>query len=172
MDPSRVVRLERWETRSFHVVPCPFRVDLPLDMSGCIAAALHDAMRAGHRRVPGGLILATDRAPDAVGAARARRDGAIFIEVDPSTDPSLALVEGDLLVRGLPNVGARLRSEVDELLRWAFELGHDVDGFYVGFAAGEGPRSFRATRLIAALDGGPVVETFEIRTPRRHVMTA
>jgi len=172
MDPTRVVRLERWETRSFHVVPCPFRVDLPLDMSGCIAAALHEAMRAGHRRVAGGLILATDRAPDAVGAARARRDGAIFIEVEPNPDPALATIEGDLLVRGLPHANARVRGEVDELVRWAFELGHDVDTFYVGFAAAEGPRSFRATRLIAALDGGPVVETFEIRTPRRQVMTA
>lgn len=172
MDPSRVVRLERWETRSFHVVPCPFRVDLPLDMGGCIAAALHDTMRAGHRRTPGGMILATDRAPDAVGAARVRRDGAIFVEVDPSDDPTLAMIEGDLLTRALPPTGGRVRGEVDELMRWALELGHDVDGFYVGFAAGEGPRSFRATRLIAALDGGPVLETFEIRTPRRYVLSA
>lgn len=164
----RVVRLERWNARCFVVVPCPFRVDLPLDMGGCITAALHEAMHSGHRRVPGGLILASDRQPNVLAAAR---NGAIFIEVEPSNDPALAWIEGDLLTRALDST-TRLRAEVDELIRWSFELGHDVDNFYVGFAAGEGPRSFRATRLLAALDGGPVVETFEIRSSRRYALTA
>jgi len=166
---ARVVSLERWEDRAFHVVPCPFRVDLPLDMGGCIAAALHDTMRAGHRRVPRGMILASDRDPNASGAARSRRDGAIFIEVEPTDEPSLAWIGGDLLVRPLPATAAALRPEVIELIRWSQELGHDVDGFYVGFVAGEGPRAFRAARLYAALDGG-VVETFEIRSSRRSLM--
>lgn len=164
-----MVSLERWEDRSFHVVPCPFRVDLPLDMSGCIAAALHDSMRAGHRRVPGGMILATDRNPTASGAARARREGAIFIEVEESDDPTVAWIGGDLLIRPLPAVATPLRAEVVELLRWSEELGHEVDGFYVGFVAGEGPRAFRPARLLAALDGG-VVETFEVRSSKRSMI--
>ncbi|MBI2393314.1 MAG: hypothetical protein HYV09_27265 [Deltaproteobacteria bacterium] len=167
IDDPRVITLERWDARAFHVMPCPFRVDLPLDMSGCIASALHDAMRAGHRRVPRGQILASDRDPNAVGAARSRREGAIFVEVEPSEDRALAWIEGDVLVRALPARATPLRPEVTELLRWSEELGHDVDGFYVGFVAGEGPRAFRPARLLAALDGGPVVETFEVRTPRR-----
>lgn len=169
MKDARVVSLERWEDRAFHIVPCPFRVDLPLDMGGCIAGALHDTMRAGHRRVPRGMILASDRDPTASGAARVRREGAIFIEVEPSDAPSLAWIGGDLLVRPLPASGAPLRPEVNELLRWSQELGHDVDGFYVGFVAGEGPRSFRPSRLLAALDGG-VVETFEVRSSRRSMI--
>jgi hypothetical protein len=165
----RVVRLERWNARCFVVVPCPFRVDLPLDMSGCITAALHEAMHTGQRRVPGGLILASDRQPNVLASAR---NGAIFIEVEPSNDPTLAWIEGDLLTRALAPTAPRLRAEVDELIRWSFELGHDVDNFYVGFAPGEGPRNFRATRLLATLDGGPVVETFEIRSTRRYALTA
>lgn len=168
-DSSRVVRLERWSARCFLVVPCPFRVDLPLDLSGCIAAALHETMHSGFRRLPGGMILASDRQPDGIGAAK---NGAIFIEVEPSNDPTLAWIEGDLLTRALAPTSPRLRAEVDELVRWSSELGHDVDNFYVGFSAGEGPRSFRATRLLATLDGGPVVETFEIRAQRRYVLSA
>ena len=167
MDP-RVVRLERWNPRCFVVVACPFRVDLPLDMGGCITAALHEAMHSGHRRVPGGLILASDRHPHVLAAAR---NGAIFVEVEASNDPTLAWLEGDLITRALDST-TRLRSEVDELMRWSLELGHDVDNFYVGFAPGEGPRNFRATRLLAALDGGPVVETFEVKSTRRYALTA
>jgi hypothetical protein len=170
---ARVVRLERWEARAFHVVPCPFRVDLPLDMGGCVAAALHDTMRAGHRRIVGGMILASDRhAATRTSVTRSICDGAIFIEVEPrDDDPALTWIEGDVLSRALPGTSSRLRQEVDELLRWSGELGNDVDAFYVGFSAGEGPRSFRPSRLLAALDGG-VVETFEIRLPRRHVLSA
>lgn len=166
MDP-RVVRLERWNARCFLIVPCPFRVDLPLDMSGCIAAALHETMHSGHRRLPGGMILASDRQPNAPSAAR---NGAIFVEIEPGNDPTLAWIEGDLLVRALAPTAPRLRAEVDELVRWSTELGHDVDSFYVGFTAAEGPRSFRPTRLLATLDGGPVVETFEIRASRSSSM--
>jgi hypothetical protein len=169
MDVARVVRLERWNARCFHVVPCPFRVDLPLDMSGCITAALHETMHSEFRRLPGGMILASDRQPESIGAAR---NGAIFIEVEPSNDPTLAWIEGDLLTRALSPTAPRLRAEVDELVRWSDELGHDVECFYVGFSAGEGPRSFRATRLLATLDGGPVVETFEVRSSRSYSLSA
>jgi hypothetical protein len=172
MDSSRVIRLERWQPRAFHVVPCPFHVDLPLDMSGCIAAALHDTLRSGYRRVAGGLILASDRHPGATGALRARRDGAIFIEVEASDTGALAWIDGDVLTRALPGGPARLRGEVDELLHWSVELGHDLDGFYVGFAAAEGPRNFRATRLLATLAGGPVVETFEVQSSRASALSA
>lgn len=176
LDPSRVVRLERWEARAFHVVPCPFRVDLPLDMSGCIVAALQDAMRAGHRRTPGGAILASDRSAvprDDTGAARALRNGAIYVQVDPThDDPALQWLDGDLLARSLSPSGGGLRGEVDELLRWSNELGHDVESFFVGFAPGEGPRSFRAVRLLAHLADGPIVETFEVQSTRRYVTRA
>lgn len=167
-DPTRVVRLERWTSKAFHVVPCRFGVDLPLDMSGCIVAALQDTMQAGHRRLPGGLVLASDRS---VGTDRSLRNGAIFVEVQPAhDDASIAWLEGDLLVRSLPARPSGLRSEVDELLRWSTELGHDVGTFYVGFTPGEGPRSFRPARLFAALDGA-IVETFEVRSARRSTVT-
>jgi hypothetical protein len=158
---SREVRIERWNGRAFFVVPCPFRVDLPLDMSGCIAGALRDTMASGHRRSPGGSILASD----------AKRGGAIFVEVEPKTDddPRVAWIEGDVLARALPLRPAALRSEVEELLRWSGELGHEVSTFYVGFAPGHGPRSFLPARLFAALDGGAVVEHFEVRSTRRYV---
>ncbi|MGZ6067646.1 MAG: hypothetical protein ACXWUG_30995 [Polyangiales bacterium] len=164
-DPSRVVRLERWQSRAFHVVACPFRVDLPLDMSGCIVSALKDTMSAGHRRMPRGLVLASDRRAGTSG-------GAIFVEVEPmSDDPAIAWIEGDLLVRALPSSSNPLRHEVDELVRWSGELGRGVDSFYVGFTPGEGPRSFRPARLFAALED-VVVETFEIRSSRRSIMRA
>jgi hypothetical protein len=159
-----VVRIERWQSRAFHVCPCPFRVDLPLDMSGCIVSALKDTMNAGHRRSPGGLILASDRCAGA--------SGAIYVEVEPmSDDPAIAWLEGDLLVRALPPRSAPLRNEVDELVRWSSELGREVDTFFVGFIPGEGPRSFRPARLIAALED-VVVETFEIRGARRSLVRA
>lgn len=157
---TREVRLERWDRpRAFHVVPCTFRVDVPLDMSGCIVSALRATMSRGLRRVPGGQILASD----------ARRSGAVFVEVESpdEEDSTLAWLEGDLLSRALPSEGARIRTDVDELMRWALMLGHDVDSFYVGFVAAEGPRAFRPTRLLAALDGG-IVEHFEVRGSRQY----
>src|SRR4051812_28623590 len=46
----REVRLERWDRRPFYVVDCPFRVDVPFDMSECVIAALRQAQSEGHRR--------------------------------------------------------------------------------------------------------------------------
>lgn len=160
MDNCREVRLERWDRpRAFHIVPCTFRVDVPLDMSGCIVAALKTTMSMGLRRVPGGHLLATD----------AKRSGAVFVEVEPpeEDDPTLVWLDGDVLSRALPVTGARIRADVDELMRWALMLGHDVESFYVSFVAGEGPRTFRPTRLLAALDGG-VVEHFEVKGSRQY----
>ena len=157
---TREVRIERWTGRAFFVVAC--RIDLtPLDMSGCIVDALKNTIASGLRRLPGGAILASD----------ASRRGAIFVEVDPVSvgHPSVSRIDGDLLARALPAAPTALRGEVEELLRWSNELGHDVGAFYVGFSAGEGPRVFRPTRLFAALDGGELVEHFEVRTRRHYV---
>lgn len=161
MERAREVRIERWSSRTFYVVPCPFRVDLPLDMSGCIVGALRDTGSAGHRRVAGGAILASD----------ALHRGAIYVEVEPARmeDPMITSMSADVLARALPFQPGGLRAEVDELLRWSNELGHEVGTFYVGFAPGEGPRSFRPTRLFAMLDGGALVEHFEVRTQRQYV---
>lgn len=162
MHDAREVRIERWIGRSFYVSASSFHVDLPLDMSGCIAAALRDARIEGHRRTPGGAILASD----------ARRGGAIFVEVEPSAvdDPSIARLDAEVLARRLPLESMRLRAEVDELLRWSNELGHAIAAFYVGFSAGEGPRSFRPTRLFGALESSAVVEPFEVRCRRQYVV--
>lgn len=162
MHDGREVRIERWIGRAFYVATCSFRVDLPLDMSGCVAAALRDASVEGHRRTPGGAILASD----------ARRGGAIFVEVEPSAvdDASIARIDAEVLARRLPLPASPLRAEVDELLRWSHELGHCIAAFYVGFTAGERPRSFRPTRLFAALESTAVVEPFEVRTRRQYVV--
>jgi hypothetical protein len=159
----RVVTLERWRGRAFFVVACPFRVDLPLDMSGCVLAALRDASLAGRRRPTGGAILASD----------ARRGGAVFVEVVPHAreqDSRVVDIEADVVTRRLPIRPSGLRSEVEELLRWSEELGREVASFYVGFVA-SGPRAFRAAQLFATLDGGEVVEHFEVRVPRRRYVT-
>ena len=158
---AREVRIERWAGRPFYVVACPFRVDLPLDMSGCIVSALRETIGAGHRRPHGGLILASD----------ARGRGAVYIEVDPprTDDSRVCWIEGDLLTRALPPPPTPLRAEVDELVRWSGELAREVGIFYVSFAPGEGPRAFRPVRLLAALDGGGVVEHFEVRTSKQYV---
>jgi hypothetical protein len=163
MQDAREVRIERWVGRSFYVSASHFRVDLPLDMSGCIAAALRDARSEGHRRTPGGAILASD----------ARRGGAIFVEVERSSvdDDAVVRLDAEVLARRLPIDTPRLRPEVDELMRWSTELGHGIAAFYVGFAAGEGPRSFRPTRLFAALESSAVVEPFEVRCRRQYVLS-
>ena len=160
---GREVQIERWSSRAFYVTSCPFRVDLPLDMSGCVAGALHESQRAGHRRIAGGLVLASD----------ARRGGAIFVEVEPGADDaSIVVVDADVLARRLPPSKPALRNEVDELLRWSGELGHAIAAFYVGFTAGERPRSFHASRLFAALESTAVVEPFEVRSRKQYVARA
>jgi len=157
---SREVRIERWIGRSFYVSASPPDVDVPLDFNGCIAAALRDARVEGHRRTPGGAILAS-------------AGHRIFVEVERSAvdDPSVVRLDAEVLARRLPIDAARLRPEVDELMRWSGELGHAIAAFYVGFTAGEGPRSFRPTRLFAALDSRAVVEPFEVRCRRQYVVS-
>lgn len=159
----REVRIERWGARTFFVAPCPFRVDLPLDMSGCVVSALKETMGAGYRRPPRGLILASD----------ARGRGAVFIEIEPPAehDSRVATLDGERLVRALPGRTAGLRSEVEELVRWSDQLGRDIAAFYVAFVAAEGPRSFRPAALMATLDAD-VVEHFEVRSSRRSIVAA
>jgi hypothetical protein len=174
--PSREVRIERWIGRSFYVAASPFRVDLPLDVSGCIAAALRDARIEGHRRTPGGAILASDarRGGSAdCGIAPTSRAPRIFVEVERSAvdDPAVVRLDAEILARRLPRDAPRLRPEVDELMRWSNELGHAIAAFYVGFTAAEGPRSFRPTRLFAALESSAVVEPFEVRCRRQYVLS-
>lgn len=157
----REVRIERWSGRAFYVVSCGFRVDLPLDMSGCIVAALRETSQEGHRRIPGGALLATD----------ARSGGAIFVEVAAPQvdDPRVSWLHGEVLARALPSGPTPLRGEVDELVRWSGELGHHVASFYVGFTAAESPKMFRPSRLFAMLEQGALVEHFEVRTRREYV---
>jgi hypothetical protein len=162
----REVRIERWGARAFFVVPCPFRVDLPLDMSGCVVSALKDTMGAGYRRPPRGLILASD----------ARGRGAVFVEIEPlgpneAPDSRVTTLEGETLLRALPGRSSGLRSEVEELVRWSEQLGRGIAAFFVAFVAAEGPRSFRPAALLATLDAG-VVEHFEVRSSRRSIVAA
>src|SRR5438045_2509830 len=103
---AREVRIERWSGRNFYVVPCPFRVDIPLDMSGCVVGALRDTSTSGHRRIAGGMILASD----------ALHRGAIYVEVEPMRyeDPMITTMSAEVLARALPPQPAGLRGEVDE----------------------------------------------------------
>ena len=157
----REVRIERWSSRAFFVVPCPFRVDLPLDMSGCVVAALRDTMREGYRRPARGAILASD----------ARGRGAVFVEIEaPSRpDPRVTVIDAECLARALPGRSSGLRAEVEELVRWSDQLGRDVGAFYVAFAASEAPGSFRPVTLVAALDAA-LVDHFEVHSTRRYLV--
>jgi hypothetical protein len=159
----REVRIERWESRAFFVVPCPFRVDLPLDMSGCIVAALKEVLATGHRRPPRGAILASD----------ARGRGAVFVEIEPPRehDSRVVVLDAECIVRALPGRSSGLRAEVEELVRWSDQLARDVGSFYVGFVPGEAPRSFRASTLVATLASN-LVESFEVRSSRRSLVAA
>ncbi len=159
----REVRIERWESRAFFVVPCPFRVDLPLDMSGCIVSALQEAMREGYRRPRRSAILASD----------ARGRGAVFVEIEPPEhhDSRVLQLDTECLVRALPGRASGLRGDVEELVRWSDQLARGIGAFYVAFAPAEGPRCFRPAALVATLDGD-VVENFEVRSSRRSIVAA
>ena len=162
---GREVRIEQWLSRTFFVAPCAFRVDLPLDLSGCIVAALKEVREGIYRRSPSGVILASD----------ARRGGAIFIEVETpwqvTHDRTITTIEGDMLTRSLAasaTGGAALRTEVDELVRWSSELGREIGGFYMAFTEGTRPRTFLPTRLVAQLDGDEAEEELAISVPRKR----
>ncbi|MEO7095811.1 MAG: hypothetical protein ABI175_21305, partial [Polyangiales bacterium] len=94
----------------------------------------------------GGAVFATD------GLYR----GAVLVELEydviavPATGSILRVHELELLARALPERGMRLRAELDELVRWSLDLGHDVSAVYVEY----GPTasgSVRATEVFAAL---------------------
>ena len=144
--PSREVRVERWRHRTFYASPCRLFMDVPLDMSGIVAAAVRDCMTHGYHLVPGGMTLVTDSI----------FRGAALIEIsDPRPDdPHVIRLGGELLARGLPERGVKLRAELDELVRWAVDLGYEVAGCYVQYdlnpTTGNG---LRAVQLFAPLRG-------------------
>ncbi len=145
---SRPVRGEHWSQRAFFASPCRFFIDVPLDMTGCIHAALRDAQ--DHRVVlkPGGAIFATD----------ALFRGAILLEVDVDAASPTELVrveDVELLARDLPLQRVKLRAELDELVRWSMDLGHDVVAIYVAYEL-QPPGIARATEIFAALRGAPI----------------
>jgi hypothetical protein len=142
---SRPVRTERWSARTFYAFPCAFLLDVPVDMTGCIQGALRAATRAGLRPRTDGDVLATD----------AIQRGAVLVEIedDPAAATFVDVVRfrgGELLVRDLPPKVGRLRVEVDELLRWAREIGGDVASVYVRYDAPAGGAA-RAIAVFAAL---------------------
>ena len=143
--PMREVRVERWVGRLFYATPCRFFIDVPLDMSGCVAAALRDAVAAGCRLAEDGEVLATDSI----------FRGAILVEVEPIDSVNLVVLDTEVLARGLPEKGVRLRKELDELVRWAIDLGHDVAALYVRFEpTGTIPGAMKPTHVYAAIQGG------------------
>ncbi len=144
--PSRAVRAERWLGRTFYASQCRFFLDVPLDMSGMIANASREATQHGHHVTLGGLTLATD----------AIYRGAVLVEVQ---DPGIPLanvvrLDGEVLGRALPERGAKLRAELDELARWSLDLGLEVTACYVQYEArGSLPGSVRATHVYASVRG-------------------
>jgi hypothetical protein len=144
---GRAVRVERWASRLFYATPCRFFIDVPLDMSGCVAAARREALAAGYRLPLLGDVLATD----------ALYRGAILVEIEPGGPESTHVMEldGEVLARELPEKGARLRVELDELVRWSFDLGHEVSAVYVQYQSiGDIPGAVRAAHVFAAIKGG------------------
>jgi hypothetical protein len=144
--PSREVRVERWEGRTFYASQCRFFIDVPLDMSGIVLGAVREAMNHGLRLVPGGMTLATDTL----------FRGAVLIEIqdDGREDHNIVRMGGELLSRALPEKGVRLRSELDELVRWSLDLGYEVTGCYIEYTPRESiPGAVRATTVYASIKG-------------------
>ncbi|MGZ3419017.1 MAG: hypothetical protein ACXVEE_14195 [Polyangiales bacterium] len=144
---NRAVRVERWSSRSFYASACRYFLDVPLDMTGLILNATREAQQHGHMLVPGGAILATDSV----------YRGAVLLEI---VDPRLAglmnvvQIDGEVLARALPEKGLRLRSELDELVRWSNDLGHEVTGCYVQYEhRGSIPGAVKASQVFATIRG-------------------
>ena len=143
---SRPVRTERWVGRAFYASPCRFFIDVPLDMTGCISGAIRETRDLGLRVLDGGDVYATD----------ALYRGAVLVEIEldavavPESGTVVRVHELDLLARVLPERGVRLRAELDELVRWSIDLGHDVSAVYVQYAA-DALGLVRATEVFAAL---------------------
>lgn len=144
---SRAVRVERWSGRAFYASACRFFLDVPLDMTGLILNAQREAVQQGHTLVPGGAILATDSI----------YRGAVLLEiVDPRIAGLMSVVriDGEVLARGLPDKGVRLRGELDELVRWSNDLGHEVTGCYVQYEhRGSIPGAVKASQVFATIRG-------------------
>jgi hypothetical protein len=144
--PSREVRVERWKQRAFYASPCRFFIDVPLDMSGIVRAAVRDCVTHGHHPAPGGMTLVTD----------AIFRGAALIEItDPRPDdPHVVRIDGEMLGRELPPKGVKLRAELDELVRWAVDLGFELGGCYVQYELRKDTGSgIRATQVYAPISG-------------------
>lgn len=144
--PSREVRVERWKHRAFYASPCRFFIDVPLDMSGIVAAAVRDCTVHGYHLVPGGMTLVTD----------AIFRGAALVEItDPRPeDTHVVRIDGELLARALPEKGVKLRAELDELVRWAVDLGFEIGGCYVQYELSTVSGSaVRATQVYAPISG-------------------
>lgn len=144
--PSREVRVERWTGRTFYASHCRFFIDVPLDMSGILLSAVREAVAAGHQLIPGGAALATD----------ALFRGAVLIEIqdDGAHAHNIVRMNGELLVRALPEKGVQLRSELDELVRWSLDLGYEVTGCYIEYTPrGSIPGAVRPTMLYATIKG-------------------
>lgn len=146
---SRPVRTERWERRAFYAFPCTFLLDVPLDMTGLIHGARGAATQVGLDPLTSGDVLATDSV----------QRGAVLVEIedDGRIGPDVVRIDAvELLVRELPDKQARLRVELDELVRWARELGHDVGAVYVRYDTST--RTARPIAVFAALRGDTDVE--------------
>ena len=139
------MRAQHWDRRVFYAAPCRYFIDVPLDMTGCILGATREATDANFKLLEGGSILATD----------ALYRGAILVEIedDGSEAPNIVRVDDlELLARELPTRGANLRAELDELVRWSIDLGHDVTAVYVRYEKVP-PGAMRPTQVYAAVRG-------------------
>ena len=122
--PTREVRVEEWRRRTFYASHCRFFIDVPLDMSGMIISAAREATERGYRLIAGGATLATD----------AIFRGAVLVEIERAVGTDVVHFDGELLARVLPDKGVQLRSELNELKKWAVDIGFDITGTYVEYA--------------------------------------
>ncbi|MBK7396686.1 MAG: hypothetical protein IPJ34_10390 [Myxococcales bacterium] len=147
--PSREVRLDHWERRSFYAAACRFFIDVPLDMSGIVLAGQREALHAGFKLKPAAAAYATDSI----------YRGAVLLELDgdPGIDGShIVRLEGEVLVRALPPKGAKLRAELNELARWSKDLGYEVNGLFVVYESnGTMPGGMKATQVFAPVKSAP-----------------
>ena len=124
--PTREVRLEQWERRTFYAAACRFFIDVPLDMSGIVNGAQREAQGAGFAIKAGVPAYATDSI----------YRGAVLLELekDPGFDGNhIVRIHGEVLVRALPQKGVKLRAELGELVRWAKDIGYEVDASFIAY---------------------------------------
>ncbi len=124
--PAREVRLEQWDRRTFYAAACRFFIDVPLDMSGIVSAAQREAQNSGFALKFGVPAYATDSI----------YRGAVLLELeaDPGFDGNhIVRLNGEVLVRALPQKGVKLRAELSELGRWAKDIGYEVDASFIAY---------------------------------------